>query len=521
MNSALELVSRPQQGPLGDDPKVPRVVEVGQIWNGTLMDVRHLGADCSELILGDSVRRPVPAASVAGLAPLALGCAAGVATSSAAVATAGAGISLMGFSAGLLFDETRGLEQPQSFFVDSEHLPGPRFRLVERGAAGTFVRFTPQFTGYLEDDRGRRSLQELVEDGTATPATHGHRCALPSGARLVLNVGPHTFAVREVVAARRVVASIGQGMDMTFMGLFLLIAFVGLVLGLVIQSTPYDPSHELVRVPQRLAEAVYLPEPPPPPEKKIVTGTDPDAGEGKRAKGEEGKIGKKEHRLKHARGTKVARSQAQLDKTIAESHGLLADLNQMESNNNMFGDGGLSMGHSAHVGGVIGSQYGSQYGSGGLFSRGSGLGGGGDGEGLGGMGTRDRGGDGVSGYGHKGGYAGDRIGRVPGEVTTEDPILLGALDKSQIDRVIKQHLSQIRYCYQKELNRAPDLHGKVVMRFVIAKDGSVSQSRVESTTLQNAVVENCLADRFMRFQFPRPAGNGIVIVTYPFVFNRM
>lgn len=521
MNSALELVSRPQQGPLGDDPKIPRVVEVGQIWNGTLMDVRHLGADCSELILGDAVRRRLPAASVAGITPLALGCAAGLATSSTAVATAGAGISLMGFSAGMLFDETRGLEQPQSFFVDSELLPGPRYRLVERNADGTFVRFTPGFTGYLEDDRGRRTLDELVEDGSATPDTHGHRCALAAGARFVLNVGPHTFAVREVVAARRVVASLGQSVDMTFMGLFLLIAFVGLVLGLVIQSTPYDPSHDLVRVPQRIAEAVYLPEPPPPPEKRIVTGTDPDAGEGKRAKGKEGKIGKEEHRLRHARGTKVARSQAQLDKTIAESHGLLADLNQTEPNHNMFGDGGLSMGHSAFVGGVIGSQFGNQYGSGGLYSRGSGLGGGGDGEGLGGMGTRDRGGDGASGYGHKGGYAGDHMGRVPAEVTTEDPILLGALDKSEIDRVIKQHLSQIRYCYQKELTRTPNLEGKVVMRFVIAKDGSVSQARVENTSMHNAVVENCLADRFMRFKFPRPAGGGIVIVTYPFVFNRM
>jgi len=521
MTTALELVSRPQQSPLGDDPKIPRVVEVGQIWNGTLMDVRHLGAACSEVIVGDAVRRRMPVASAAGLAPLALGCAVGLATSSAAAATAGAGISLMGFSAGLLFDETRGQERPQAFFVDSDHLPGPQFRLVERRSGETYIRFTPEFSGYLEDDAGRRSLDQLVQDGTATPAAHGHRCELRPGARFVLNVGSHTFAIREVAAARRVLAGLGQGMDTTFMGLFLLIAFLGLVLGLIVQSTPYDPDHELVRVPQRMAEAVYMPQQDPPPEKRVVTGDNPDAGEKKRAKGESGKVGKEEYRLKHASGTRVARSQAELNKTIAESHGILADLNRMESQNNMFGDGGLSIRHSGFVGGVIGSQYGNQYGTGGLYSRGSGIGGGGDGEGLGGAGTRDRGGRGGSGYGHEGGFAGDHIGKVPGGVSTEDPILLGALDKSEIDRVIKQHLSQIRYCYQKELNRAPDLEGKVVMRFVIASDGTVSQTKIQSTSLDNPVVESCMRDRFSRFQFPRPVGGGIVIVTYPFVFNRM
>ena len=521
MTTALELVSHPQTGTLGQDRNSPSVVEVSQIWNGTLMDMRHLGADCSELILGDAVRTNMPAATVAGLAPLALGCAAGLATASAAAATVGAGVSLLGFSSGLLFDESRRSEAPQSFFVDSDHLPGRRFRLVEQRNGSIFVHFAPGFTGHLEDGDTRLSLTDLVSSGKAAASPWGHTCALPDGARFVIGVGPHSFVVREVPAARRVLGGLGKDMDTTFMGLFLLISFLGLVLGVVIHSTPYDPDHSLVRVPDRLAEAVYMPPTLPPPEKKVIQGSNPDAGEGKRAKGEEGKIGKKEARLKQARGTRVARSQAELDKTIAERHGILADLNQMESQDNMFGEGGLSIRQSGFVGGVIGSQFGHQYGSGGLYSRGSGLGGGGDGEGLGGMGTRDRGGRGATGYGHDGGYTGERIGRVPGGVSTEDPILLGALDKSDIDRVIKQHLSQIRYCYQKELNRAPDLEGKVVMRFVIAKDGSVSQTRVQSTSLNNPVVESCLCDRFMRFRFPQPTGGGIVIVTYPFVFNRM
>lgn len=102
---------------------------------------------------------------------------------------------------------------------------------------------------------------------------------------------------------------------------------------------------------------------------------------------------------------------------------------------------------------------------------------------------------------------------------SDDPVILGALDKSLIDAVIKRNMNQIRYCYQRELTRSPGLAGKVAVKFVIAKDGSVSSAVTKTTTLNNAAVEDCLNARFIRFQFPEPKGGGIVIVTYPFVFE--
>ena len=56
------------------------------------------------------------------------------------------------------------------------------------------------------------------------------------------------------------------------------------------------------------------------------------------------------------------------------------------------------------------------------------------------------------------------------------------------------------------------------MKFVFARDGTVSSAKVDGTSMNNAVVENCLCERFTRLQFPTPK-NGIVIVKYPFVFN--
>lgn len=100
-----------------------------------------------------------------------------------------------------------------------------------------------------------------------------------------------------------------------------------------------------------------------------------------------------------------------------------------------------------------------------------------------------------------------------------DPIILGALDKSLIDAVIKRHMNQLRYCYQRELTNDPDLGGKIVVKFVVAKDGSVASAAIKSSTMGIAAVEACVTSRFMRMQFPEPKGGGIVIVSYPFIFR--
>jgi hypothetical protein len=151
-------------------------------------------------------------------------------------------------------------------------------------------------------------------------------------------------------------------------------------------------------------------------------------------------------------------------------------------------------------------------GAGGLAARGAGLGGGGAADGLGGFAPRGR------GYGTGGGNFGSKgeggIGTIGG-----DPIILGALDKSLIDAVIKRNLNQIRYCYQRELTKNPHLGGKVTVKFVIAKDGAVSSATTKVTTLNNVSVETCINGRFLRMQFPEPKGGGLVIVSYPFLFS--
>ncbi len=149
-------------------------------------------------------------------------------------------------------------------------------------------------------------------------------------------------------------------------------------------------------------------------------------------------------------------------------------------------------------------------GLGGLGSRGSG-------GGLGGLGTKGRVPDGTSGYGSGGGYFGRKSSSS--QTGVGDPIILGAIDKALIDAVIRRHLAQIRYCYQRELSKQPDLAGKVVVKFVIDATGAVEKAEIRTSTLDNATVEECLVNRFLRMQFPEPKGGGIVIVSYPFLFK--
>lgn len=136
-----------------------------------------------------------------------------------------------------------------------------------------------------------------------------------------------------------------------------------------------------------------------------------------------------------------------------------------------------------------------------------------EGEGIGDVGTGRHRGDAASG----GEFQRTKPGGGPSDIAGE-PILLGTMKRELVDRVVREHLREIRYCYQRQLQRQPGLSGKVTVRFVIARDGSVSSATTKSSTLGSAAAETCIHGRFLRMQFPEPKGGGIVIVTYPFVF---
>ena len=94
----------------------------------------------------------------------------------------------------------------------------------------------------------------------------------------------------------------------------------------------------------------------------------------------------------------------------------------------------------------------------------------------------------------------------------------GSMDKEVIRKGIRQHLNEVRFCYEQELTKDPNLTGRVMIQFTIGRTGKVTQSKAVSTSLGSPAVESCIAKAVESWVFPEPDG-GIVIVTYPFLFK--
>ena len=102
----------------------------------------------------------------------------------------------------------------------------------------------------------------------------------------------------------------------------------------------------------------------------------------------------------------------------------------------------------------------------------------------------------------------------PGKVTYK-----GSLSREEIQRVVKRHMSQIKYCYEKELTKNPNLNGKIVGAWTIAGTGLVESANASQNTMGNDTVGTCVTRIIKRMRFPRPKGGGKVFVNYPFVFS--
>jgi outer membrane biosynthesis protein TonB len=154
---------------------------------------------------------------------------------------------------------------------------------------------------------------------------------------------------------------------------------------------------------------------------------------------------------------------------------------------------------------------------------GAGRGGGGVDErgfGMAAVGTQGRGGGGRGGEGYGKGAAnlGERKALNP-TVVPKPPQVMGSLSREQIERVVRQHRNEIKFCYEQELQKNPKLAGTIKIKFTISGTGSVMSALVAETSMKNAGVERCMTGKIQRWAFPEPKGGGIVIVNYPFNFS--
>ena len=492
---AFVMRSGTASGDAGVDRRQPTVLEVAEVWSDIVMDVKHYPRNGKVVSAGTST----------GYRWRFLGL---------PIAWVPAAFSKFAWAFGPTISESSE-EWRNEFYVPHDSLPHNDYPLFEWKGSNYVCNISDKWTGFVDIGEDRHSFQEMIESGKARPSGSGtYEIDVDDGTRMVADLGHVVFFGQMVHPGKRVVAGVAADLDYPFIGIMSFMSFVFLMLLVVLWTSDPAPDTGVVEIPDRFVDLMIdKPEPEQPKDNKPEA--NPDAGEGAKAKKEEGKVGKKDAKMKKAKGNKVEMQKKQVDKEIAENAGVLGALRDGSELDGVFGSSNLSSDLAGGIGGVIGAK-GIQVGSGGLGSRGSGLGGGGSADGLGGLGTKGRG-SGKSGYGSGGGSFGKKgtggLGKIGG-----DPIILGALDKSLIDAVIKRHMNQIRYCYQRQLTKNPNLGGKITVKFVIAKDGTVSKASIKSSTMGDKSVEGCITSRFMRFKFPEPKGGGIVIVSYPFIF---
>lgn len=136
--------------------------------------------------------------------------------------------------------------------------------------------------------------------------------------------------------------------------------------------------------------------------------------------------------------------------------------------------------------------------------------------GISGVTTKSGKGGGTYGYGSGG--IGSK-GSVNIDVGGQEASFTGSMDKEAIRRLIQQNKNSIRSCYERSLQRKPDLYGKVVIEWDIEEKGRVGRAVVKSNTMGDEEVAQCILGRIKSIQFPDPPPDTTGRVTFPFVFS--
>jgi hypothetical protein len=264
-----------------------------------------------------------------------------------------------------------------------------------------------------------------------------------------------------------------------------------------------------------------------PPLDLFETGKLETGQEGAKAADSEGRAGKSDAPQKPRRMSGGSKRHVSVDpRTSAREAGILGVLTAQRfvpdgpGDFDLHGTGG---GEISAIGQIMGAEIGDSLGFGGLGMRGTGRGGGGDALGSVGVGEIGRLGAGIGG-GCPGcvptGKVPERVARVP-QIRTLETVVAGGLAKEVIRRVVQRHLNEVRFCYEEGLRAAPELAGRVEVKFVIAPSGAVQAANVAGSTLagDRAETAQCIALAVRRWSFPMPEGGGVAIVTYPFLLE--
>jgi hypothetical protein len=409
-----------------------------------------------------------------------------------------------------------GTSDNVDFVFDEDVFAENVYNLVSVSNQEVVVNLQSGFKGYYYNKTDRKDIETLVKSGTTS-------LKIDKDSFAVIVFGSISICVLQSKKEKLKPAGFIKNVDISLIAAMLIVFIIGFfVFNAVVETPPVEV--DIMEIDNRFVKLIVASKDDVKveevkKEKKIKLKKPKEglvqASQQRKSLGSEGRVGNKKSRVANAQGS----ARRGLDEKVANSSGIMGAMSAgAQSFDRVFGGGGLGAGMEKTLGSVTGISGVDQFGSGGLGTKGFGMGGGGNALGVGGLGSRGRGGGGGSRYGMAAGRIGGK-GRSRINAGGGRAIIMGALDRSVIDAYIRRNLAKIRWCYEKELNRDPKIFGKIVINFIISGTGRVSTSKVKRTTMGNKNVESCVARQIRKIHFPKPKGGGIVIVNYPFVFK--
>jgi hypothetical protein len=87
-----------------------------------------------------------------------------------------------------------------------------------------------------------------------------------------------------------------------------------------------------------------------------------------------------------------------------------------------------------------------------------------------------------------------------------------------VKRIFRQNLGRVRLCYEKQLEKKPQLEGKMKLDFVINPGGDIQAPRGSALTLDEPTLFACIAKSTKDVTFPQPEAGAPVTVSVPISF---
>ncbi len=480
---------------------------------------------------------------------------------------------------------TIGEAPSNDFLVAVPSLP-EKFQFLKILPNGVEVQIHPSMSGVVETRKTTLSLDELRKGARQTEI--GQSTFVQFEDRCLIEVGPFSLFIQSVRLNLTAPISAPFIKEPFFAGVTTLVAagmilFMFAISGLTPSEPEVKPEEPVVKLaPPEDAVKPPVPTPPPPPppkqqklgevrsRKAQLSGTE---GEGARAKGDEGKVGRTTGKVKtRARAIGIvtnsrvpiktapkgasgketdltkAKSGLRTDQGIGsgkekpkgtgtqapsqdikpqvkvEDTGISGVLSKRDG-----GGGRASQGGAMEKGGLGGELEGSleglerggdidSRGSGGRGAKGLGLGGGGSGIEVGGLSTKGKGG-GKSGFGL--GSSGSK-GDAEVSYSAEDVEVRDGLTREEIERVVKAHEQEVQACYEKALISGgnPSLGGRLKVGWFVNSQGRATTVKLEAGPSGGEYLFNCVSQRIQTWQFPKPRGGSGAQVSWPWVFRK-